>query len=187
MPLIATGKQLLNPEKILGEQVKITTGQKVADLGCGHGFFALTTARLVGGQGQVYAVDILKSALEMVEAEARRQNILNLKTVWSDLEMPEATKIPADSLDVALAIHTIYQLKNLDAFFAEAARLIKPAGIIVVVDWEKQESPLGPATKQRRSVDEVRHSLSKQKNLKEINFFNPGQYHYGLVYKKVNS
>jgi len=185
MALVATGKQLLNPEKILGEQVGITTGQKVADLGCGHGFFALTAARLVGGRGQVYAVDILKSALEMVEAEARRQQILNLTTVWSNIEMYGATKIPAESLDVALIIHTIYQLDNVKAFLQEAARLVKSGGKVVIIDWEKGKSPLGPPEENRKSAEEVKEYASQINELQEAELFNPGQYHYGLIYKKV--
>lgn len=184
MVLVATGKQLLNPEKILGEQVGIASGQKVADLGCGHGFFSLTAARLVGPKGQVYAVDILKPALEMLEAEARRQQILNITTVWSNVEMYGATKIPDESLDFALVIHTIYQIDDILSFLREADRLLKIGGELVVVDWEKSKSPVGPPIENRKSKQEIRDFCSQISDLKEIEQFNPGQYHYGLIYRK---
>lgn len=187
MALVATGKQLLNPEEILANQVGISVGQKVADFGCGHGFFALTAAKIVGGKGQVYAVDILKSALEMVEAEARRQQILNITTVWSNIEMYGATKITENSLDVALIIHTVYQLDSLDNFFQEVVRLVKPGGKIVIIDWEKKKTPIGPTLEHRISEEEVRHQLANSSSLKEVEYFRPGQYHYGLIYKKVQT
>ena len=46
----------------------VEEGMMVGDLGCGNiGYFSLTIAKLIGKKGVVFAVDILKSALNAVD------------------------------------------------------------------------------------------------------------------------
>lgn len=185
MPLVATGKQLLDMETILHDQVELGAGQKVADFGCGNGYNTLIAAQIVGGKGQAYAVDILKTTLQTVQSEARRLNITNVKTVWSDIEMIGATKIAEQSLDFGLVVHTIYQVKDKLSFFKEVSRLIKPDGKVVIIDWTVEKSPVGPPLDHRVSEEEVRTVLQQVPDLQEAEGFNPGNYHYGLVYTKL--
>jgi ubiquinone/menaquinone biosynthesis C-methylase UbiE len=41
------------------------------------------------------------------------------------------------------------------AFLREAARLLKPGGEVVLVDWQKRDGPPGPPAEHRLSVEEV--------------------------------
>ena len=60
------GNELINSEWLLKEKAGLSFGMKVGDFGCGGGgYFALQAARLVGDHGQVFAVDILKSVLNI--------------------------------------------------------------------------------------------------------------------------
>jgi len=187
MTLIPSGKQLLNIEDVLKKQTELTEGMKVADLGSGNGFNSLAAAKIVGGRGQVYAVDVLKTALATVETEARHHHLNNIKTIWSNIEIYGATKIPDESLDMVLIIHTLFQVNNISEFIREAIRLLKPSGKIVIIDWEAKASPLGPPLDHRISEDSVKQKLAQVAGLKEISSFNPGQYHYGLLYKKLET
>ena len=68
-------------------------GDSVADFGTGReGKIALPAARVVGKEGTVYAVDIVKSILPAVQTKAKMHGINNVTTVWSDLEVYGATK-----------------------------------------------------------------------------------------------
>ena len=85
---------------------KIGIGEKqsVAELGCGNfGFFVFPIARLVGRYGRVYAVDVLKSTLEQIAREAKKENFTQIYPVWSNLEIFKATKIETNSLKTALS------------------------------------------------------------------------------------
>jgi precorrin-6B methylase 2 len=89
------GTSLLDPEKILRNELQLGAKSRVADLGCGTmGYFTLAAARLVGREGLVYAIDVLKDVLSSVASRASLENLDNVKTVWSNLEIPEATQIP---------------------------------------------------------------------------------------------
>ena len=52
----------------------------------------------------MFAVDILKTALETIERKRKQENSANIKTIWSNLEVFQATKIDSESLDVAFLI-----------------------------------------------------------------------------------
>lgn len=176
------GTALLNQEKILKRIVALDHGQIVADLGCGHGFFTFPAARLVGNKGKVYAVDVLKSALKAVEKHARSAGLTNIITIWSNLEIYGATKIPPHSLDVALLISLLFQNKKHQEILGEVDRLVKPEGKIVIIDWYRK-TPFGPP-KELMVPQEKVEELAKNLEWKKVKSFEAGPYHYGLIFQK---
>ncbi|MFA4937043.1 MAG: class I SAM-dependent methyltransferase [Patescibacteria group bacterium] len=176
--------KLLNPQELLEKQLEVKFGNFVGDLGCGGaGYFTIPAAKIVGSRGKVYAVDILKAALEGVKSKAKLENILNIETVWSDLERVGVTKITPDTLDSALLINIMFQSRNNAALLDEARRLLKQGGKLLVVDWKVEPTPFGPAVANRVSPEKVRELVVKL-NLKEEKFFDAGPYHYGFVFIK---
>ena len=74
------GNELLNPVDLIKNKLGVFYGARVADLGCGGaGFFVLQNAQVVGPNGIIYAVDVLKSALANVEARAKILGFRNIK------------------------------------------------------------------------------------------------------------
>lgn len=183
MGSFATGSKLLNPKDIL-THAGVDVGMRVADLGCGKGYFTLTAAQLVGGRGQVYAIDILKSCLETIRNEAMHHQLLNIKTVWSNLEIVGATKIPNEHIDFLCIVHSLYQSHQRRNFLKEANRLLKPGGKILIVDWKELDTPFGPPVTQRIGQKEIDTLMSEFGNYKKIDDFVPGEYHYALIYEK---
>ncbi len=185
MSNVATGTKLLNPMDILLHS-GLEKGMKLADLGSGNGYFALTAAEIVGGHGQVYAVDIMKSCLETIKREAQRHHLLNIKTVWSNLEIVGATKIPTKMMDFVLVIHALYQSQQRQNFLKEAIGFLKPQGKMLIIDWKKNNIPLGPPLSQRVGAEEIKALLAASNEVKLKEEFVPGEYHYGLLYQKIN-
>ena len=183
--IVAGGTELLNPRAILKDQLHIQPGQVVGALGCGGaGFFALESARLVGDQGQVYAVDIVKNALISVDGKAKLQGLYNLKTVWSDLEVFGATDIPNSSLDFGLLVNILFQSKKHEAIVREVARLIRPGGKLLVIDWNDVGVAFGPHPEDRVNADALREIVPSL-GFTEDKFFQAGQYHFGLIYTRA--
>lgn len=187
MPLrpskIPGGNELINPHKLLTE-AGITEGMRVGDFGCGRrGYFSLQAARLVAPRGLVYAVDILKSALEGVESNARLLGINNIKTVWSDLEKYGATKIPAESLDFAMLNNVLFQTQEDKVVVKEAVRLLKPGGKLLICDWKKTGAPFGPPVNDRVTPEQVKQ-YAESVGLKLEKEFEAGPYHFALVFRK---
>ena len=140
-----SGTALIDPYKIF-EKISLAEGQRVADLGCGRtGHFVFPAVKIVGDKGVVYAVDIIKNVLDSIKSMARSEGYDSVQTVWSDIELPGKTPIPAGSLDACFYVNVLFQLKNKVGAIKEAVRLLKKGGYLVVVDWAKKLGMLGPA------------------------------------------
>ncbi|RJR31140.1 methyltransferase domain-containing protein [Candidatus Parcubacteria bacterium] len=184
MVYISGGNQLIDARKIF-DSLKFRPGLKVADLGCGvTGFFTIPTGKLVGETGTVYAVDILKSVLKEVATRARLEGVKNIKTVWTNLEIYGATKIPEHSLDAVLIINLLCQTKQRQEILREAHRLLKPSGKMLVCDWNNKQAPLGPREEDKISKNTVK-KMADELNLRMEKEFPAGLYHYGLIFKKI--
>ena len=184
MPGPIGGNHLLDVNLIL-TKAQVEEKTKLADLGCGSsGHFVFPAAALVGKKGVVYAVDILRTALETINRRARAENLTNIKTIWSNLEIFGATKIESGSLDVALLINTLYQSHKHTEILRESIRLLKKAGRLVVVEWKNAAAPFGPPAEERVKK-ELLDNGAKKLGLHLEEEFIAGQYHYGLIYVKL--
>ncbi|NCN99705.1 methyltransferase domain-containing protein [Candidatus Falkowbacteria bacterium] len=159
--------------------------QHVAELGCGNfGFFVFPLARLVGRQGKVYAVDILQSTLVEIKREATKNNLPQIHTIWSNLEIFKATKIETNSLDGALLVNILHQSEHKIEILREAIRLLKRGGRLMIVEWKNSDLPFGPALEKRVRLESLKNAVTKI-GLQVQEEFEAGPYHYGLILTKL--
>jgi len=169
----------LEPEKII-KQIPLQEGFLAADFGSGAGGFTIPLAKKIF-KGLVYAFDIQEEPLSALRGNAHNQGVSNIKTGKCDLEDPDATGIPDNSLDAVLIVNILFQIEHDDAVIKEAARITKPGGMIIIVDWKK-DVPFGPDTK-RISLDEVR-DIARRLDLKLKQEIDAGTYHWGAIFEK---
>ena len=182
-PAYIGGTELLDPVQLL-TRLGVQGGQHVADFGCGvTGHFILPAARMVGSEGRAYAVDVQQSVLRAVEDRATQEGLTNLEVVWSDVERMGATRIPAASLDAVLIVNTLFLTSKRDRVLAEAARLLKSGGSVLIVEWKPGTSAVGPALHQRIGHDAIR-TAARSAGFAEREAFDAGKYHFGLVFTK---
>jgi ubiquinone/menaquinone biosynthesis C-methylase UbiE len=165
-------------------KLNLAEGMYVGDLGCGNlGFFSVPAAKIVGKEGVVYAVDILKSVLKSVAQIAKEEGLANIKTIWSNLEMVGATKIPPASLDVSMTVNMLFQAKNDKEVFKEAHRLTKTGGKLLVMDWLSISTPFGPKLEDRIKK-ETAQGFAQDAGFQLVEDFEAGPYHFGLIFVK---
>jgi len=101
----------------------------LVDLGCGGGELC---AHAAGLGFEVTGVDIAGGMIE--EAEGRRRTLS--EAVLRRLQLREgdalASGLPAGDADAVTAIGLVEYLDTDDGFFREAARLLRPGGVLVV-------------------------------------------------------
>ncbi len=182
--VLKSGTELINPFKLL-ERVGISQGWHVADLGCGStGHFVIPAAQLVGADGKVYAVDIRRDVLEHLEKTIKQEQLFNIQTVWSDIDVYGAAKIPDQSLDLCLLINNLFLSQNKPAMIREMARLTKPGGRIVIVEWKAEATPIGPSLDHRLTIEQSK-SICESEYLEFLEEIEVGHSHYGLMYERT--
>jgi len=183
--ILKSGTELINPFKLL-ERVGIQKDWHVADLGCGSiGHFILPAAQLVGPDGKVYAVDLQRSVLEDIERLSKREQFYNIHTVWADMDVFGSIRIDPASLDLCLLVNNLYLSQNRPALIREMARLTKPGGRIVVVEWKSEPTPIGPPIDHRLSIVQARE-ICQSPLIELLDEIEVGHSHYGLLYERTS-
>ncbi len=113
------------PEKELS-RLKISEGATILDFGCGIGSFTLPLANNVGSEGTVYAADLERSAMAVVNRSAQRNGLRNIKTIHTNLP----TGLPNQSIDLVLFIGVLPYLKDSKPVLTELHRVLKPTGVL---------------------------------------------------------
>ncbi len=178
-----TGNQLVDPH-LLFLKAHLRAGMHVGDLGCGRtGHLVFPAAMVIGEHGILYAVDIMKEILENIRKRARMDGLLNVHTVWADLETVGKTAVPAGSLDVAFLVNTLTHSKKRMEMLEESARLLKDKARCIVVDWQKSGMPFAPKEEEFVDFESIK-SWARDKGFAVQEEFEAGPYHRGLVLYK---
>lgn len=130
------------PKKIL-ENIGIVPGSKIADFGCGVGYFVIDAAKMTGSDGKVFAIDIDRKILDVVKTKAIESGLRNIYGIKADLEKPMSTGLEDESIDLALMINILYMIDKKEEVLKEAYRVLKSGGKLAIMEWsEKGEASL---------------------------------------------
>lgn len=167
----------LTPEQLVRE-LNLRPGDRVCDIGCGSGAYTIALAEQVGEMGHVYAVDVNRELLNTLVGTLERRKILNVETMWADVE--KGVPIDAYSLDAVVVSNILFQLSDIDAMLSYVAKLLKPEGQLLVVEWSDAHGGLGPHP--NHVVMETRAESLVQKHGFRIQKRLPaGDYHYAFI------
>jgi len=183
MVYIPTGKEIIDPFRLL-EEAGVRSGMKVADFGCGTvGHYVFPAAKMVGPEGRVYAVDILKSVLGAITSRVKMESANNVETVWGDLERPQGIKLADNLLDIGFLVNNLSGTTQRDVMIKECARMVKHGGKLLVVDWKPTGLSFAPNPALKLSAEEAQ-KLAEAAGLVLEKTLVPGKYHYGLLLRK---
>ena len=121
------------------DALAVQPGHRVADIGCGYGYFTFRLAARVGVEGKVYAVDIDPEALDKVRRRKEREKLAQVEPVLGASNDPH---LP-DGLDAVLIVDTYHEFRDYDETMRAVSRALKPGGRLVIIDGE------GPAGRPR--------------------------------------
>lgn len=109
------------------ERAGLADGQRILDLGCGWGAFALWAAARYP-HSDVLAVSSSRSQGEWIRTAAVRRGLVNLRHRVADV----ATLELDESFDRVVSIEMFEHLRNYQALLAKIARWLRPGGELFV-------------------------------------------------------
>ena len=168
-------QRLQDPEVILGA-INVKPGMVIADVGAGPGFLTIPAAQKLGPNGKVYAIDVEPSMLKEVARRAHELGLANIETV---LSAGEKLPLPDGIADAALLANVLHEAKNPAQMLQEVARVLKPGGSLVVIEWKKERQQMGPPVAERIAPEELERALLASRYA-GIEQFAVGPAHYGM-------
>jgi tocopherol O-methyltransferase len=117
---------VLQLAEAVAEQAAITAGTRVCDIGCGYG----ATSRLVAERGaEVTGITVSRAQYEFA---TRKHTSGNPQFVCGDWLTND---FASESFDAAIAIESSEHMADKPGFFAQAHRVLRPNGRLVVCAW----------------------------------------------------
>ena len=149
---------LKDPERLAREDpeliwktLALRRPQRFVDIGCGVGYAAIPFARKMP-DGVVYACDISMEMLDALGGELETEKAGNIVP----LHMEEVAVPLEDGLADCVYSQNIYhEFHRLDESLAEFMRLLKPGGLLAIIDWKPGDTPHGPPQEVRVSAEQI--------------------------------
>jgi ubiquinone/menaquinone biosynthesis C-methylase UbiE len=178
-----SSKGFLHAGKVL-KYIGINEGDRFLDLGCGNGHFSIAASEVVGKDGLVYAFDVDEGSIAQLQREIAEKKITNIEASVVDI----TKKLPLADESISLAfmsnvLHGLVENGEADSTLNEIARVTTYNGKLAVVEFKKQESPIGPPLSIRLSAEDV-ETLAKGYGFSKESDQEVGQHHYAIILRK---
>jgi ubiquinone/menaquinone biosynthesis C-methylase UbiE len=122
------------------------SGQTLLDLGCGPGYLSYDLCKIAGPDGRIIAVDNSRKFIDRIQAKIAEEEHRNITAKLCDIQHLE---LETNSIDGVIARWVMMFLPEVESVLDKIVRVLKPNGIIVVMDyfhfrtmslWPKKES-----------------------------------------------
>lgn len=125
-------KRLLHGREQLFQQIELPAGGTWVDLGGGTGANLEFIAEHVPKLGQAYVVDLASSLLKVAEDRFQKHGWSNVHAVTADATQWQP---PTGQADVVTFSYSLTMIPDWFAAIENAQRMLKPGGVIGVVDF----------------------------------------------------
>ncbi len=169
--------------KELFERLGIERGSTFVDLGCGPGEYVIEAALRIGEEGKVYAIDLWEEGLVALVKEAESRDLSQLTVLAAGIcAMLPLQDQSVDVCLVATVLHDLVREGCADRTLEEALRILRPQGMLAIVEFKKFDGHPGPPIDVKLSPDQLEQIVSvhgfTRKEMIEV-----GPYNYLAVFQ----
>jgi tocopherol O-methyltransferase len=134
-------QSLLNMNRQVAARVDPKPGERVLDAGCGIGGSSIWLAKNFGTTG--VGINLAPKELERARKYAAERGVSSQVTFEKRDFLK--TNFPDESFDIVWAQESVCHTLHKDVFLAEAFRVLKPGGRLVIEDWFRPRRPFSDA------------------------------------------
>ena len=143
--------------QVLVERLGPLDDKTVVEVGSGTGFF---TRRLARVAGRVIALDIDPGMLVLLDSLNQEElDSASYLRVDPRLVPPDDPKLGPGEGDAALVVNTYMYIRDGAAYLRRLAEGLQPGSRILIVDFKKKSTPVGPPLASRVPGAEVERAL----------------------------
>ena len=153
-----TREQEEAPDRAL-DAIGVTTGQTVADVGAGSGYFTVRLAQRVGASGRVFAVDIQPEMIALLDARVSRERLANVRTVLGAEDDP---RLPAATADLVLMVDVYHELQKPQLMLQHIKRALAPNGRLVLLEYRKEDPTVPIRAEHKMSIADAKAELDAE-------------------------
>jgi predicted methyltransferase len=118
--------------KVLG----VASGDWVADVGAGAGYYAMRLSAMVGPRGKVFAEDISDASMRWLATRVKVFDLLNVEIVKGDVDDP---KLPSDKLAAILVVDSYHHFERVEPVLDRMLHALEPGRRLVIADYSLRE------------------------------------------------
>ena len=130
--------------KVFLEDIGIKRGQSILDFGCGTGHYTIPAAKVVGEEGQVYALDKDREVLNKLMQRVGSEGLKNIVSIGNQSEELKIN-LEDESVDVILLYDILHYLDVMERnkIYNESYRALKNGALLSVYPkHDKLDEPL---------------------------------------------
>jgi ubiquinone/menaquinone biosynthesis C-methylase UbiE len=155
----------------------------VVDLACGIGRYSIELSNYTEARYEFYAIDLWSEGIDVLKGLIADQHINNIHAIVADI----SKKIPLEtaSADMCLMATVLHDLSKeaQDSTLREVHRVLKPEGVLMIIEFKIIDYGPGPPVDIRLSEHEVEH-LASIHEFKKISCDEIGEFNYLMRLQK---
>lgn len=129
LDIVYQGADITRRRQASFDALRPAADETIVDIGCGNGLLTLELARAIGSGGKAIGVD---PSSDMIGAAKERCKELD----WVEILVGTANDLPIETgtVDKAVSVQVFEYLDDIPGAIAEAHRVLKPGGRLVIGD-----------------------------------------------------
>ncbi len=167
----------------------LASGESVAEVGCGSGYFTLPAARIVEPE-PVYAVDLDASLLDDLDELAEQRDVENVVPIHGDAR--DLTGVLSEPVTTLVVANTFHGVGDQSGLVERAFEAIESGGRLIVVNWHERpretttvgSGPRGPPTELRMTPRETEEAVLSAAPFERDRQVELPPYHYALAFER---
>ena len=145
----------LDPSGTL-RRIGVSENDVICDIGAGSGIFTIPAAQIT--KNRVYALEIDDEMLEVIGEKTKSLGLSNIELMKV---IDDKFPIEDHTVDFTLIVTVFHEIENKQVFLSEIKRMLKNDVKIMVIEFYKRETPMGPPVDHRIDESEVKKDFGE--------------------------